>query len=77
MQDLKGVVSAQLTADEVNSNIIDLIRSSGNPHSRKQIAEDAAQGAVNEYPLNDDLSELVIHAGNNLRDQVGLPRQTI
>jgi hypothetical protein len=42
-------------------------------NSLEQIIDDAAQGALNEHPSNNNIDELVVFASNFIRMQLGVP----
>lgn len=42
-------------------------------NSLEQVIDDAAQSALNDYPHNTNIDELVEFAGNFIRMQLGIP----
>jgi len=69
---MKDQIKLKFLSDKFNVTLVFLLQETGNPRSLSDIADDAAQTAINEHPNNTNLDELVEGAARWVRLQLGM-----
>ena len=69
---LKDQVKLKFLSDKFNVLMVFLLQESGNPFTLSEIADNAAQSAINEHPNNTNVDELVEFAAGWIRQQLGM-----
>jgi len=69
---LKDQIKLKFLSDKFNVTLVFLLQETGNPGMLSDIADDAAQTAINEHPNNTNIDELVEGAARWVRLQLGM-----
>jgi len=69
---MKESVGFNLLCDQFMLGLILALQASTG-ESLFEIADKAVQGAINDHPSCDDVSELVVYASNNIKIELGFP----
>jgi len=69
---LKDQIKLKFLSDKFNVVMVFLLQETGNPGMLSDIADDAAQTAINENPNNTNIDELVEAAARWVRLQLGM-----
>jgi hypothetical protein len=69
---MKNQIKLKFLSDKFNVVMVFLLQETGNPGTLSDIADDAAQTAINEHPNSTNLDELVESAAGWIRQQLGM-----
>jgi predicted AAA+ superfamily ATPase len=69
---MKDQIKLKFLSDKFNVLMVFLLQETGNPTTLSEIADDAAQTAINEHPTSTNLDELVEAAAKWIRQQLGM-----
>jgi hypothetical protein len=69
---MKDQIKLKFLSDKFNVVMVFLLQETGNPRMLSDIADDAAQTAINENPNNTNIDELVEGAARWVRLQLGM-----
>lgn len=71
---IKADVMLKILGDNGYSAELDVLANTRTDKQRGELAEEAFGEILNEHPGLDDVSELVRHTQNYIRDQIGMNR---